>query len=379
MGNAVECDQVAAWTASAVLDESAQTRAALRFEISDRNQFYFYLPNGLLATGSQSALPLSTVPLSQEEERACLLLRVALSNGGAPWVDSVRGRRVTVGFDPVTLIVRDRDGGVTLRQAETAPAEDDIGGLLDNLQAVQTSLAAVEDLIRRPDALLTTDPTKRSEARAQVVASCDRTLIGLERLGDIMTRASELGPKAWREAVHAALTETVQSMVEFEGLSDAVRQEKQQEMRSFQASIENYLLTIDPNQDKAEIVTLTGCVNRLVLDDQKRRLDARGVRLDGELRTRSGVVLDRLRRAVGKGSSLAIVPRVMARQNGDAEPSLRFNMIHAMMAVRSGGFSIALDLTGAPALAKEVWSPGGISARVHLVPALAMRSLRPVS
>ena len=233
----------------------------MTLSVRNVNEFWFVLPDGVLP--SEPVLDHWMPYLRQEPEgrRACLLTRMAFNHNSGLLTDSETGAKIKVEFTPCLFISRRIDGRQAVKGIEDewlsafdppAPPEaespmiPDLGSLLSGLDETRKTLGTIETLLNDPSALLTDDDERRKTLQVTIVATKDRALIGLEKLGEVLSHGSTQPLDEWRECVHHALTETIDAMVSFEHLADDLRENKRRELEHLHKTVVAYFARMIP-------------------------------------------------------------------------------------------------------------------------------------
>lgn len=359
------------------------------------NQFWFVLPDGILPYNPEVEISVPFLRFTPEGRRANMLTRMMFSRKGGVVIDAQSGRKFLVEFRPCVLVGKSKEGANFSRKvaefdgpsapapAPAAAAEEegtkvpDIGEMLSGLQQTRKSLDAIDSLLAAPDSLMDADEGKRQALQETLSQTKDKALQGLGQLGDALARGGEQSLDEWRTSVTRALNATIEAMVSLDDLSEHLRDEKRQELEKLRQSMEAYFSSIDPKTDFEQCRKFSAGVNELILEERKETLEIKQVRLEKNLEEGYDGVMLALQSALGKGSTMALIPHPYVEHNKGFDALLVMNMAHVIMAVRYGGVSIQLDTDRFPRMHSELkgWDATRLP-RIHICDQRRFASLR---
>ncbi|MEI6985196.1 MAG: hypothetical protein WCK65_03625 [Rhodospirillaceae bacterium] len=377
----------------ATLADAAKITGTLELTIRDGNQFWFVIPDGILPNNPNADVTVPYLRFTVEGRRATMLTRMVFTREGGVIADAATGKKFLLEFRPCVMLTRTKDGGTIVNTVEesdgvpvfersqdkTAPPAPepkstepqgtqipDIGELLEGLRQTRMSLDTIDNLLTAPDNLLAEDEGKRRELQGTIAATKDKALIGLGQLGDVLARGTEQSLDEWREGVSNALNATIEAMVSFDDLAEHVRDGKRREMEALRQSIESFFATIDPKADADACRKFSTGVNQIILTERKDTLKVKAVKLEKNVERSYDHIIASLQQVLGKGSSVPLIPHPFAEPAPGYETKFVLNMIHIVMAVRFGGFSIRLDCELHPRLQNELrgWNVANLP-RIH--------------
>ncbi|MBI1208303.1 MAG: hypothetical protein GC191_13590 [Azospirillum sp.] len=373
--------------------DAAKIKDDIAYTISDGNQFWFVLPDGVLPDPRKVDVSLPYLRFTAEGRRDCMLTRALFGRNSSVVTDQVTGEKLLLDFRPCVLVGRNLEGKAFTRTAESGavpaeheqssappvepPATDveaegteipDIGELLDGLQQTRKSLDTIDSLLAAPDALLVQDDDRRRELQETIAETKDQVLIGLGDLGELLSRKPEGDLEEWRMGVSKAVSATIEAMMTFEGVSAHLQEQKRHELEALRKSIESYFATIDPTVDGEACRKFSSGINKIILSDHKDTLTDRRVRLTAQIGKRYDSIVVALQDLMPKGVTLPLIPFPYLEPAQGYKARLVLNMVHVVIAVRYGSFSIKLDTSGFQRLFIEM--KGGDTQRaprVHIV------------
>ena len=378
----------------AVMVDADQLSDSLALKITDGNQFWFVLPDGILPNNPEADVTIPYLRFTVEGRRSNMLTRMVFMRDNGVIKDEASGRRLLVEFRPCILVGRNKEGRAVVQKVDDLdkppttlegeppkpppkpepPAEPegtkipDIGELLAGLQETRKSLETIDTLLEAPDALLEQDEGKRKALQDTIANTKDKALIGLGQLGDVLTRGAEQSLEEWREGVSKALSATIEAMCSFDDMAEHLREGKRKEMEKLRQSVESYFATIDPKKDFEACRKFSTGVNQIILEDRKETLELKQGRLEKHIERGYDYIIASMQQMLGKGSSMPLIPNPSAEPAEGYMTKLVFNMVHIVMAVRFGGLSITLDCERYPRLYGELkgWNEAR-PPRVHIV------------
>ena len=341
------------------------------FTIRDKNQFYFVLPDGVLPDDSGKDATIPYLRLSPEGQKSVMLTRLAFVRDQNILTDiSMDQNRFLIEFSPIMIFLKNLQGQSLIKSlGGTSPADlqkivstgtssgtaiEDIGYLLEGIRRTRKSIDAINCLPDGPSALLTTNDDERKALRCRMEATRDETLISLERLGEAIHYKPEQTVDEWRQEIHNRLSTTIDSILALNQLSGASLDEKRNEMRTLQQSIEGYISHLDPVEDEKECKIFSSCFSQMILDEKKEALGAQLEGLETKMEVSYDALINAIQSMVGNSSAMPKIPYPVASPANGYLATLNLNMIHIVLAVRSGGLSMKLDLQEVPRLYREL-------------------------
>ena len=331
---------------------------ALVFNIKNVNEFWFVLPDGVLPSAPVVDHWLPYLRQAPEGRRACLLTRMAFNHNGGIFTDSMTGVRIKVEFTPCLLISRGNDGRQQVKGLPddwlsafdpVVPTEPegslvpDLSTLLSGLEETRQTLETIETLLVDPSALLTDDEERRLSIQASVIATKDRALIGLEKLGEVLSHGATQPVDEWRECVQQALSDTIDAMVSFEHLADDLQENKKRELELLHRSIVTYFSHIDPSLNGEACEQFSKGINQIILKDRRQVHQDVHQQIEKKLESDYGHAITLIQNFLSKGASMPLIPFPTLESGAGCQARIVINMVHVAMAVRHCGLAIRLD------------------------------------